>query len=95
MPVVLCMPDDSCCVGCGSDKNASLNIGLLGEAGMTRGDVVENDRNTRIFRGLRRRVTTSLRAFRCPDCGRDQVLDHNDDLWTLDESDYSDEGSFA
>ncbi len=35
-----------------------------------------------------------LTAFRCAGCGRDDVLDGNGVTWTLDASDYQDEGSF-
>lgn len=35
-----------------------------------------------------------LAAFRCPDCRNDTVWDREtDEWWTLDESDYGDEGS--
>ncbi len=35
-----------------------------------------------------------LRAFRCPDCKRDEVWDiETDEWWDLDDSDYGDEGS--
>jgi hypothetical protein len=42
-----------------------------------------------------RRPVRDLFAFRCRHCGHDQVLDTStDQLWDLDPSDYSDEGSY-
>ena len=34
-----------------------------------------------------------LTAFRCPDCRTDQVIDWAGDIWDLDPSDYTDDGS--
>ena len=43
-----------------------------------------------------RRPVTSLVAFRCPGCGLDEVFDMDtEECWTLDGSDYGDEGSTA
>ena len=36
-----------------------------------------------------------LYAFRCRECGHDQVLDGDDNWWDLEDSDYGDEGSVA
>ena len=39
---------------------------------------------------------TSIVAFRCPGCGLDEVFDMDtEECWTLDGSDYGDEGSTA
>lgn len=35
-----------------------------------------------------------LYAFRCPRCSADTVTDDQGETWTLDETDYSDEGSY-
>ena len=41
-------------------------------------------------------IPTSIVAFRCPGCGLDEVFDMDtEECWTLDGSDYGDEGSTA
>lgn len=35
-----------------------------------------------------------LTLLRCPNCGADTVVDWNDDVWDLDESDYGPDGSW-
>ena len=94
-PVVLChLPDDSCCHACGSDKNRSMNFGLLADDdGMTAREVRTNDTACRAGR-LVRRAWIRLVAHRCPDCGHDQV-DDGEDLWDLDPGDYTDNGSYV
>ena len=43
-----------------------------------------------------RNPVTSIVAFRCPGCGLDEVFDMDtEECWTLDGSDYGDEGSTA
>ena len=95
MPVMLCMlPDDSCCEACGSDKNRSLCFGLLADDdGMTARDVRTNDAACRVG-ATTRRSWIRLTAYRCPDCGHDQV-DDGEDVWNLDPDDYTDAGSHA
>ncbi len=41
-----------------------------------------------------RRIALLLTAFRCPSCGRDWVLDTDGQAWDLDETDYTDRGSW-
>jgi hypothetical protein len=38
--------------------------------------------------------TYELTAFRCPDCRHDQIDDRDGHTWDLDESDYSEDGSW-
>lgn len=41
-----------------------------------------------------RHLVGMMSAFRCPDCEHDSVLDSNGQEWDLDETDYTDDGSF-
>lgn len=41
-----------------------------------------------------RRIALLLTAFRCPSCGRDWVLDTDGQAWDLDDTDYTDRGSW-
>lgn len=41
-----------------------------------------------------RHLVGLMSAFRCPDCEHDTAIDCNGKGWDLDETDYSDEGSF-
>ncbi|WP_232425892.1 hypothetical protein [Mycobacterium sp. JS623] len=41
-----------------------------------------------------RRLALILTAFRCPACGHDWVLDTDGQAWDLDETDYTDLGSW-
>lgn len=45
-----------------------------------------------------RHLVANIAAFRCPDCSRDYVIDGlgpNSQQWTLDETDYTDDGSWV
>lgn len=49
-----------------------------------------------IKRPWERRPMADLIAWRCPECGHDQVYDrHTDQSWDLDDTDYGPEGSIA
>ena len=86
------------CASCGSDKRSSINFGIVGDsAEMTPRDVRANDAACRIAPLSaavfpKRKAWIRLIAFRCPDCGHDQV-DDGTDFWDLDPSDYTDDGS--
>jgi hypothetical protein len=41
-----------------------------------------------------RHLALILTAFRCPSCSRDSVLDTAGQTWDLDETDYTDRGSW-
>lgn len=87
-----------CCPGCGSRAASAINLGLVGDdPDMTVGDVEHDDHAVAMASKLghrrRRRSWFRLTAFRCPDCRLDLVVDGDDQCWTLDASDYGDEGS--
>ncbi len=100
VPVIMChRPVNDRCVVCGGDKDPSLNTGLVGEStDMTQRDVRADDAAARLANrsGVirhHRRSWVRLTAFRCPDCGHDQV-DDGEHMWDLDQSDYTDAGSW-
>lgn len=41
-----------------------------------------------------RHLVGTIAAFRCVDCGHDTVLDPNGQMWDLDETDYTADGSW-
>ena len=97
------------CESCGSTASNATSRGtvypLAGDTYEFERPVVKRARSEREYQaGVRvvtanwRRPVTSLVAFRCPDCGLDTVVDYTSEpeqVWTLDESDYGDEGSTA
>jgi hypothetical protein len=92
----------SACERCGSDRPPSSNVGLVGDdPDLTVDDITRNDeaidlasRTGRVKSMPKRLGWMRLTAFRCPDCGLDTVVD-DEDVWTLDDSDYDEEGSVA
>lgn len=72
------------CEACGSLEEQLVATGRRAAGDVDQvvegGRVVLSDADTRLY------------AFRCPDCGHDQVLE-GDELWDLDETDYGDDGS--
>lgn len=88
------------CEGCGSSNEPSVNPGVTDpDPGETYTyEPIKKTRSGREYIGPA--TTTAARrwvrivAFRCPDCGRDEVWDkRTDEWWTLDESDYGSDGS--
>lgn len=86
-----------CCESCGSVELPSLNVGTVADdPDMTAEDIERDIASGELALRLRarraRRSTIRLTAFRCTECGADVVLD-GETWWTLDASDYGDEGS--
>ena len=100
-PVFICPPPRRplCCEGCGSLAEPVSNRGLVAVwASLTPEDIEREEENRRRLGSLahkrKRRAYWRLRAYRCPDCKLDTVWDiDTDDWWTLDHTDYSDDGS--
>ena len=102
--VFICPPPPKsppCCEGCGSLAEPVVNRGLVALWPSSTHDDLryeeENRRRLGSFAHKRRaRALWRLRAFRCPDCRLDTVWDTDtDEWWTLDDSDYGDDGSVA
>ena len=95
---------DRCCPGCGSYARPAVNRGHVCNPTTVS---VEKWRErceawARLPYGERHRLPkhpsghVSLHAVRCPDCSLDCVLDtETGDCWTLDHTDYGDNGSEA
>ena len=96
------------CEGCGSTASRATSRGtvypLAGDTYESERPVVKRTRSGReyvagtVTVARRARPGVRLFAFRCPDCGLDTVVDYTSEpeqVWTLDESDYGDEGSTA
>lgn len=88
-----------CCERCASRGEESLNLGVVAPLPGATFDV-HIARRLPSGREYLRTVAkdawpiVQLVAFRCPDCRLDTVWDkETDEWWTLDESDYGDEGS--
>ena len=100
-PVFICPPPRRplCCEGCGSLAEPVSYRGLVAVwASLTPEDIEREEENRRRLGSLahkrKRRAYWRLRAYRCPDCKLDTVWDiDTDDWWTLDHTDYSDDGS--
>ena len=96
------------CEGCGSTASNATSRGTVypldGEMFETHEPRVKRTRSGRGYVAgtvtVARRARPGVRLFasRCPDCGLDTVVDYTSEpeqVWTLDESDYGDEGSTA
>ena len=110
-PTFVCGPRGpvrvSRCEGCGSTASRATSRGtvcpLAGDTYESERPVVKRTRSGREYQAGVQIVTanwrhpvTSLVAFRCPRCGLDEVYDlDTEECWTLDGSDYGDEGSTA
>jgi DNA (cytosine-5)-methyltransferase 1 len=76
---------------CGSRRDPLINLGRI----WTEPGTVLAIGRSRMNRG--RHLVANIAAFRCPDCGRDHVLDGigpDAQAWDLDETDYTDDGSW-
>ena len=95
-------PKPSCCRACGSFARPVTNRGRVTRfAGITHDQIAAADAaRDRLPLGYKSRLKGhpgtqhELTTFRCPDCRHDQILDRDGSMWNLDESDYSDEGSW-
>lgn len=96
------------CEGCGSTASNATSRGTVypldGEMFETHEPRVKRTRSGSEYVAgtvtVARRARPGVRLFasRCPDCGLDTVVDYTSEpeqVWTLDESDYGDEGSTA
>jgi hypothetical protein len=95
------------CDRCGSDKEQALNLGVVHPLPGDEMTTLRRVKSKRTGREYDRQVTVPahpvfrVTAFRCVDCGHDQVCDHGTgeqkwdeaEWWDLDETDYSDDGS--
>ena len=96
-------PKPSCCEACGSLARPVTNRGRVARFGGITHDMIAaadaaRDRLPTAHQHRLKghpRALYELTAFRCPDCRHDQILDRDGSMWNLDESDYSDEGSWA
>lgn len=96
-------PKPSCCPACGSLARPVTNRGRVARFGGITHDMIAaadaaRDRLPTAHQHRLKghpRALYELTAFRCPDCRHDQILDRDGSMWNLDESDYSDEGSWA
>lgn len=94
----ICPPGRDACSSCGSLEHPTINFGLLADdPAMTPEEAAHDDRATLLAHRSRhrrqRRTWIKLTALRCVECGHDQVLDAEGNLWDLDLSDYDDRGS--
>lgn len=98
--VRLCPPlPRECCPACGSLAEPTTNRGRVARSGITtRQQIAARDASRRQLgwasHNLRTLAVYRLTAFRCPDCRHDRVLENLTTWWDLDESDYTDDGSF-
>lgn len=92
-------PKPECCRACGTMARPVTNRGHVARwPAITHKQITDaDDRSARLPHGLKHKINPlayyELTAFRCPDCRHDTVLDHDGQLWDLDETDYHDEGS--
>lgn len=77
------------CDRCGSTDARMINVGRVWTDPDTAPPAIGR---ARLRRG--RHPVGVLSAFRCPGCGHDSVLDPNGQLWDLDDTDYTDDGSW-
>lgn len=93
-------PKPECCQACGSTSRTIVNRARVAISGIVTHAMVANEDaiRRRLPAGTisRRRVLAlyGMHAFRCPDCRHDVVVDRDGQTWTLDESDYRDDGSW-
>ena len=109
-PIFVCGPRGAAkrspCEGCGSTRSQATSIGtvypLASETYEVEQPRVKTTRSGReyvsgtVVAAMRARPTVQLHASRCPGCGLDTVFDvDTGECWTLDDSDYGDDGSEA
>jgi hypothetical protein len=82
-------PKPQPCTRCGSVAASRVNIGRVWTDPSSAPPAISRGR----LRGGRHLVGV-ITAFRCPDCGQDQVLDSCGTTWDLDETDYCADGSW-
>lgn len=82
-------PRPQCCDRCGSPRPRLFNVGRIWTDPGTAPPAIGV---ARLRRG--RHLVGVIAAFRCPDCEHDSVLDHHEKSWDLDDTDYTDKGSW-
>lgn len=93
-------PKPSCCKACGSLAKPVVNRGRVAQVGATHAAISAIDAKRELLPlGIKHRLKGpraiyELTAFRCPDCRHDQIDDRDGHTWDLDESDYSEDGSW-
>lgn len=89
--VFICPPPkkDAECGSCGSTRAPLLNFGRIWTDPSTAPRAIGK---ARLQRG--RFLVGVISAFRCEDCGHDTVIDTNGKMWDLDDTDYTDNGSW-
>ncbi|GAT07597.1 hypothetical protein H7I77_25405 [Mycolicibacterium novocastrense] len=89
--VFVCPPPRSPqrCEICGSTRPPLINSGRIWTDPATAPPAIGR---VRMRRG--RHLVGRITAFRCADCEHDTVLDPNGQMWDLDPTDYTDDGSW-
>lgn len=77
------------CDRCGSLRDRLFNVGRIWTDPAAAPPAIGR---ARLRRG--RHLVGIISAFRCTECGHDSVLDPTGTEWDLDETDYTDEGSW-
>lgn len=75
------------CERCGSTRPRLFNVGRVWTNLVTTAPATDAATE-------RQRLIGIISAFRCPGCGHDSVLDHQNREWVLDETDYTADGSW-
>lgn len=82
-------PTPDPCQQCGSTRPQLFNIGRIWTTPDTRPPTIGGPP-----RGDTRHLIGIISAFRCPACGHDSVTDHKGSQWNLDQTDYTEDGSW-
>lgn len=77
------------CARCGSTVPRAMNVGRIWTDPATAPPAIGR---ARLSGG--RQLVGVLTAFRCTNCNHDSVLDPSGELWDLDITDYTDDGSW-
>ncbi|MEB3023402.1 MULTISPECIES: CpXC domain-containing protein [Mycolicibacter] len=87
----ICPPSrtQQCCPRCGDTRAQQMNLGRIWTDPATAPPAISRGR---LLGG--RQLIAMLTAFRCPNCGHDTVLGSDGQLWDLDMTDYTDNGSW-
>lgn len=101
-PVFICPPPrrPAHCPACASQSRPLISRGRVAASSLVTLEAIQQRDAARERLPLAARfrlpalALVELAAFRCPECGSDQVLDLNEHWWSLDETDYRAEGSW-
>ena len=101
-PMFICPPpkEPDSCTACGSLARPMRNKGRVADSAITAHAMIDQEDARRALlppelrHKIPRRAFYRLVAHRCPDCRHDRVLEDLTTWWDLDESDYTDDGSF-